>query len=268
MPSTSKPSRATAHEPKGRAASSDSPTRFEPFGEDWNNARSFGLNLRLPGQWDDAAWNNTQIASGLYYNLRRWYDPQIGRYTAPDPYKHAKRVYDYVDQQPTRWTDPLGLFKVDDSCYCKFGQSGPDSATGLGATIAKACSYLKRPGCKEAMKLANNPNWADCYNDRCNDGLGKGPTIFCQVSGGPDDPCGWTPIAGPSGQIVLYDAPGNVGCPRRMPAGKPPTGPRDYSQTLFHEVSHSCGLPANDQFNWPSSTTRADVEIICTGWPE
>ena len=141
MPSTSKPSRARAHEPSGRVALSSSPACFEPFGEDWSNARSFGLNLRLPGQWDDAAWNNTQIASGLYYNLRRWYDPQVGRYTAPDPYKQAKRVYDYVDQQPTRWTDPLGLFKVDDSCNCYFGQpaASPDSAIGLHRTIAKAC---------------------------------------------------------------------------------------------------------------------------------
>ena len=53
MPSTSQPSRARAHEPEGRAAHSSSPACFEPFGEDWSNARSFGLNLRRPGQWDD-----------------------------------------------------------------------------------------------------------------------------------------------------------------------------------------------------------------------
>jgi RHS repeat-associated protein len=63
---------------------------FEPFGRDFTtpSAQSSGIFLRLPGQWDDIAWNKTQLDSGLYYNVSRWYDPTVGRYATPDNY-HA-----------------------------------------------------------------------------------------------------------------------------------------------------------------------------------
>ena len=58
---------------------------FEPFGEDWNGAGSAGVFLRFPGQWDDAAWVEAGLGAEVYYNLYRWYEPQIGRYTKVDP---------------------------------------------------------------------------------------------------------------------------------------------------------------------------------------
>ncbi|WP_447908334.1 RHS repeat-associated core domain-containing protein, partial [Serratia fonticola] len=64
--------------------------------------------LRFQGQYEDAE-------SGLYYNLNRYYDPELGRYLTADPVKldGGLNFYQYVDGNPVSWVDPLGLFKQD-----------------------------------------------------------------------------------------------------------------------------------------------------------
>ena len=65
---------------------------------------AFTLNLRLPGQYWDAA-------TGLHYNRHRYYDPQSGRYLTPDPLgmPDGPNSYVYVENNPLRYVDPEGL---------------------------------------------------------------------------------------------------------------------------------------------------------------
>jgi RHS repeat-associated protein len=65
---------------------------------------AFTLNLRLPGQYWDAA-------TGLHYNRHRYYDPQSGRYLTPDPLgmPDGPNSYVYVKNNPLRYVDPEGL---------------------------------------------------------------------------------------------------------------------------------------------------------------
>ncbi|MGW4998964.1 putative T7SS-secreted protein [Streptomyces hydrogenans] len=69
----------------------------------WAANSSTYTPLRFPGQYYDPE-------SGLHYNLRRFYDPQTGRYFSPDPLglSPAPNPFTYVSNPHLR-TDPLGL---------------------------------------------------------------------------------------------------------------------------------------------------------------
>ena len=62
-----------------------------------------GYSLRYPGQVDDG--------SGLHYNWHRFYQPQTGRYTQPDPIGLGGgwNRFAYVGGNPLGLTDPQGL---------------------------------------------------------------------------------------------------------------------------------------------------------------
>ncbi|MFV3406735.1 RHS repeat-associated core domain-containing protein [Pseudomonas sp. NY15463] len=60
-------------------------------------------NLRMQGQYLDRE-------TGLHYNTFRYYDPDIGRFTQPDPLglEGSLNLYAYAPN-PLSWIDPLGL---------------------------------------------------------------------------------------------------------------------------------------------------------------
>ncbi len=63
---------------------------FQPFGTDYQagtmaGASENGIDLRLPGQWENPTWADATSGAGVYYNVWRWYAPDDGRYTRPDP---------------------------------------------------------------------------------------------------------------------------------------------------------------------------------------
>lgn len=108
--------------------------QYGPFGEPVAAAgpvafrdasgRMFGVDpmLRFPGQWADAA-------TGLYYNMRRDYDPRLGRYVSPDPLglSAGPNPYLYVDADPMRNVDPTGLMLFAfDGTY-----NAPDKPTNI-----------------------------------------------------------------------------------------------------------------------------------------
>lgn len=79
-------------------------TQFDSFGNALlANNNQITNNLRFPGQYFDAE-------TGLHYNWRRFYDPELGRYITADPIDLAggANLYTYVDGDPVNRIDPNG----------------------------------------------------------------------------------------------------------------------------------------------------------------
>jgi RHS repeat-associated protein len=111
------------------------------------SAPAFEMNLRLPGQIFD---NET----GLNYNYLRDYDPEVGRYTRPDPagLGGGSNPYVYVSNNPLANVDPLGLYQIDVHYYMTFFlaiTAGVDESTAR--RIALATQYIDENPVTEPM---------------------------------------------------------------------------------------------------------------------
>jgi RHS repeat-associated protein len=137
---------------------------FEPFGADYNSSPTI---LRFPGQWDDTTFSRNE-ASGLFYNVNRWYAPTAGRYTQPDPLGLSalnpigpRHLYSYGEGQPTNNVDSLGLYSMDPSCnkWC-----GPPSIGQCSNSAAGQCVFpllddirhrvFRNQACRRALETA------------------------------------------------------------------------------------------------------------------
>jgi RHS repeat-associated protein len=122
---------------------------YKPFGEATINPSStIPNNLRFSGQYFDAE-------TGLNYNLRRDYNTAIGKYIEADPlnlgtvkilfpeiadklteyYKTnpgSQKLHVYVQNAPTRYSDPLGLLGWDTVIKFLIKQLGKQVGKKLG----------------------------------------------------------------------------------------------------------------------------------------
>ncbi len=129
---------------------------FEPFGWDVFQGTGFGaleneIYLRLPGQWEDGAWQEASLGADLYNNVHRWYEPRTGKYTREDlglavagPINNPRffllpgHPYGYADSQPVMFIDPVGLALQDPQCVLKWTLRA--AAGGLLAGSARGCA--------------------------------------------------------------------------------------------------------------------------------
>src|SRR5208337_2916119 len=84
-----------------------SPNFYYPYGEDWISG-SDGLHYKFTDQEKDSETGNGSTPP-LYYYKARYYDPQLGRFTSPDPLLQAAYdpatsarlpVYQYLPSLP------------------------------------------------------------------------------------------------------------------------------------------------------------------------
>ncbi|MER7487623.1 RHS repeat-associated core domain-containing protein [Streptomyces sp. NPDC126497] len=68
-----------------------------------------------------------QDPTGLYHFSARYYDPNIGRFTSPDPSGQEKNPYLYAEGDPVNRIDPQGLLSFDiggEACFWVCGGAG------------------------------------------------------------------------------------------------------------------------------------------------
>ncbi|MBI0005063.1 RHS domain-containing protein [Gilliamella sp. W8126] len=111
-------------------------------------------NLRYQGQYLDRE-------TGLHYNTFRYYDPDIGRFTQPDPIGllGGFNLYQYAPNGFT-WIDPLGLAALYD--IGTYGSLNGTKHVGdnLQAHELIRHEYLKQLGLADKARLSSNPSIA------------------------------------------------------------------------------------------------------------
>ncbi|MGX1911925.1 RHS repeat-associated core domain-containing protein [Streptomyces phaeochromogenes] len=118
-----------------------------------------------------------QDPTGLYHNKARYLDPNIGRFTQPDPAGLEANPYLYASGDPTNIIDPTGLWGWGEVLGGVLG-----TAIGITATVVTGNPYVGfgLGGCVGAMT-------ADSYNGTSGGALLKscaGGAAFGAIGGG------------------------------------------------------------------------------------
>ncbi len=107
---------------------------YDAFGGAEIGVASVVSNLRFPGQYFDAE-------SGLHYNYWRYYDSGTGGYVSSDRLGlfDGPNTYIYVQANPTKLVDPLGL----SSCFsdCLMDQLGISELIEYGSVVAGSAAF-------------------------------------------------------------------------------------------------------------------------------
>ena len=196
---------------------------FEPFGADWSGAGGAGVFLRFPGQWEEGAWGNASLETGMHYNVHRWYERERGRYTSPDPEWGESTLLEqrtpaalgqflYSSSLPTVESDPLGLLSFNYHKTCKGLPESKRSA--LENAVSEAAQYAPlTPPCKAKPREKVKVKCGSCGGD-C--GRQLGGTICINLDKVQNGECG--------------------------------TGPKCLASTVLHEVVHTCGGSETDSY--------------------
>lgn len=86
---------------------------YDAFGNCQVRVSAVTNPLRFPGQYHDPE-------TGLYYNLARYYDPQLGRYLQTDPVQDGLNYYLYACGNPRLFMDPFGLHALQNVDWAGF----------------------------------------------------------------------------------------------------------------------------------------------------
>ncbi len=223
---------------------------FEPFGADYSGASEVGVFLRFPGQWADGSWVASGEGVGVSYNVWRWYSVRHATYGRKDPllsgsehYTESLRLADlfrhsvlpfyfYANGNPISFSDPLGLFIVDPSCYKNgFSPSEISRAARHALVRLKGGCFLSEPLRSKTIKALRSAR-IKCSNRWV---------------------CGMTRRIQPFGNEI------HIGKRHIMDPEKCPGG---IGATLVHEAVH------RTEWNVFGNEKRAEVcTSLCYGFP-
>ncbi len=112
---------------------------YDPYGVTTETTSSGAVAnpWRYTGQYQDAA-------TGLYKMGARYYQPELGRWTQPDPSGQEANAYLYAGGNPVNFVDPSGLFSacaVGSIALTAVGAALTAGTVGLGAPAGFGLQY-------------------------------------------------------------------------------------------------------------------------------
>jgi len=139
---------------------------IDTYGRAQTTGRAELCPFRFAGQYADPE-------TGLHYNRFRHYDPDTGQYLSRDPLglRAGLRAYAYVDD-PTTWSDPLGLAKTAGAgrgcAPSQAPQGGLDTPYGPAMEESAASAVSARLEVDHAAPLLELSAWSDEIGVRWN----------------------------------------------------------------------------------------------------
>ncbi len=210
---------------RSSAGTQTSSTEFWPFGD---VRTSSGTN---PSPWGFVGTLGyyTDLASRLYVRAR-YYRTSLSRWMTVDPLWPNSNGYSYVDNAPSRFSDPTGLLKL---VGCGTAAASNQACQPFNEDRQKCLKKFCTIGYIECQPI--NPD--DPYNGIC-------PTY----TGPTDSP------RNPSGGIII----------------KTPYGASNFSNngawsgrlTVLHEMAHACGVD-HGKYGSPSDCQCNDIYACC-----
>jgi|GEM_PF-5640847 len=99
--------------------------------------------------------------TGLYYMNARYYDPDVGVFTRPDPMMEGLNHYCYAKWNPIRYNDPTGLTSSQGSAASSTGSTASCTgmAAGLGLSGPGTSNTTASNASQDGMGIARPPNW-------------------------------------------------------------------------------------------------------------
>ena len=120
---------------------------YQPFGRDNGTPKGNLANTEK----DRFTGKPYSVATGLYYEYQRWYDPTLGRFISPDPFAghmfnpQTLDPYTYVENLPTTLKDPTGqdssMYLYGAPCY-KTGSCFPTNGPSFMDLMYKEESMM------------------------------------------------------------------------------------------------------------------------------
>ena len=136
---------------------------YLPFGEDLSKSETVSNPFEYVGQWGVMDEGN-----GLDFMRARYYDANIGKFTATDPIGIEGRdtnLYRYVHNNPVNYIDSLGLQATNPSPNTNPSNSSNNALDAIqntqigAATTSAATAFLPSiPGALAAIALGSNPD--------------------------------------------------------------------------------------------------------------
>ncbi|MET9925768.1 MULTISPECIES: RHS repeat-associated core domain-containing protein [unclassified Streptomyces] len=93
------------------ALADEAGTKVNAYAYSPRGVQRAGTNEQVPQPYRFAG--GYQDPTGLYHFAARYYDPNIGRFTTPDPSGQEKNPYLYAEGDPVNRIDPTGLISFD-----------------------------------------------------------------------------------------------------------------------------------------------------------